>query len=158
MLLFLRDLRSVSFTFTLCFSHFECFKKRYLSCSLCLGICSCSRGFGLEMPVRTSYLNAELMLPSCGLWIWGLLSALLLAGQSGACPPHCSCTGTTVDCHGLAFKTCHEIYQRTQNDCEYLLLIAHVSLYVTNVCALLCICEWHRLTLISFFGCNMIYA
>ncbi|XP_016132038.1 slit homolog 1 protein-like [Sinocyclocheilus grahami] len=44
------------------------------------------------------------MLPSCGLWIWGLLSALLLAGQSGACPPHCSCTGTTVDCHGLAFK------------------------------------------------------
>uniref|UniRef100_A0A673GUK5 Slit homolog 1 protein-like n=1 Tax=Sinocyclocheilus rhinocerous TaxID=307959 RepID=A0A673GUK5_9TELE len=44
------------------------------------------------------------MLPSCDLWIWGLLSALLLAGQSGACPPHCSCTGTTVDCHGLAFK------------------------------------------------------
>uniref|UniRef100_A0A8C2ADF9 Slit homolog 1b (Drosophila) n=1 Tax=Cyprinus carpio TaxID=7962 RepID=A0A8C2ADF9_CYPCA len=29
---------------------------------------------------------------------------LLLAGQSGACPPHCSCTGTTVDCHGLVFK------------------------------------------------------
>uniref|UniRef100_A0A8C2AC26 Slit homolog 1b (Drosophila) n=1 Tax=Cyprinus carpio TaxID=7962 RepID=A0A8C2AC26_CYPCA len=45
-----------------------------------------------------------LMLPSCGLWIWGLLSVLLLAGQSGACPPHCSCTGTTVDCHGLVFK------------------------------------------------------
>uniref|UniRef100_A0A8C1M324 Slit homolog 1b (Drosophila) n=1 Tax=Cyprinus carpio TaxID=7962 RepID=A0A8C1M324_CYPCA len=45
-----------------------------------------------------------LMLPSCGLWIWGLLSVLLLAGQSEACPPHCSCTGTAVDCHGLAFK------------------------------------------------------
>ncbi len=94
-----------TFTFTLCFSYFEHFKNRYLSCSLCLGACSCSRGFGLEMPVRTGCLNAELMLPSCGLWIWGLLSALLLAGQSGACPPHCSCTGTTVDCHGLAFKS-----------------------------------------------------
>ncbi|XP_043078178.1 slit homolog 1b [Puntigrus tetrazona] len=57
------------------------------------------------MPVRTGCLNAEPMLPSCGLWIWGLLSALLLAGRSGACPPHCSCTGTTVDCHGLAFKS-----------------------------------------------------
>uniref|UniRef100_A0A672N3F4 Slit homolog 1 protein-like n=1 Tax=Sinocyclocheilus grahami TaxID=75366 RepID=A0A672N3F4_SINGR len=56
------------------------------------------------MPVRIGCLNAELILPSCGLWIWGLLCALLLAGQSGACPPHCSCTGTTVDCHGLAFK------------------------------------------------------
>uniref|UniRef100_A0A8C2J0V9 Slit homolog 1b (Drosophila) n=1 Tax=Cyprinus carpio TaxID=7962 RepID=A0A8C2J0V9_CYPCA len=44
------------------------------------------------------------MIPICGLWIWGLLSVLLLAGQSGACPPHCSCTGTTVDCHGLVFK------------------------------------------------------
>ncbi len=80
----------------LCFSHFKCFKKH---CPVLQ-----RRAFGLEMPVRTGCLNAELMLPSGGLWIWGLLSTLLLAGQSGACPPHCSCTGTTVDCHGLAFK------------------------------------------------------
>lgn len=63
-----------------------------------------SLGFGLEMPGRTGSLNAELMVPSSSLWIWGLLSALILAGHSGACPPHCSCTGTTVDCHGLTFK------------------------------------------------------
>ncbi|XP_051979759.1 slit homolog 1 protein-like isoform X2 [Xyrauchen texanus] len=44
------------------------------------------------------------MLPSTGLCIWGVLSALILVGHSGACPPDCSCTGTTVDCHGLAFK------------------------------------------------------
>ncbi|XP_056614638.1 slit homolog 1b isoform X1 [Triplophysa dalaica] len=44
------------------------------------------------------------MMVWAGLWIWGALGALVLAGQSEACPPHCSCTGTTVDCHGLAFK------------------------------------------------------
>ncbi|XP_077083125.1 slit homolog 1b isoform X2 [Siphateles boraxobius] len=56
------------------------------------------------MLVRTGSLSAELLVPGCGLCVWGLLSALLLAGHSGACPPHCSCTGTTVDCHGLAFR------------------------------------------------------
>ncbi|XP_067272516.1 slit homolog 1b isoform X2 [Pseudorasbora parva] len=47
--------------------------------------------------------GAELRVP-VGLWMWAGLS-LLLAGRCGACPPHCSCTGSTVDCHGLGFRS-----------------------------------------------------
>ncbi|NP_001030147.1 slit homolog 1b precursor [Danio rerio] len=49
--------------------------------------------------------DTERSRPSSGLWIWALLLSLFLSGRSGACPPHCSCTGSTVDCHGLAFKS-----------------------------------------------------
>ncbi|KAL7855411.1 hypothetical protein AOLI_G00190150 [Acnodon oligacanthus] len=43
-----------------------------------------------------------------GGWTWAPLSLLLcalLCGRSSACPALCTCSGTTVDCHGLGLKS-----------------------------------------------------
>lgn len=39
-------------------------------------------------------------------WCWVLLAwAALAAGLTDACPALCTCSGTTVDCHGLGIRT-----------------------------------------------------
>ncbi|KAL6466402.1 hypothetical protein MHYP_G00242060 [Metynnis hypsauchen] len=42
-----------------------------------------------------------------GGWKWAplfLLFCALVCGRSSACPALCTCSGTTVDCHGLGLK------------------------------------------------------
>uniref|UniRef100_A0A4W4HLJ4 Slit homolog 1a (Drosophila) n=1 Tax=Electrophorus electricus TaxID=8005 RepID=A0A4W4HLJ4_ELEEL len=46
--------------------------------------------------------------PGAAIWPWGLallLCGVLLAAGTGACPALCTCSGTTVDCHGLGLKS-----------------------------------------------------
>ncbi|KAL7841866.1 hypothetical protein SRHO_G00255570 [Serrasalmus rhombeus] len=43
-----------------------------------------------------------------GGWKWAplfLLFCALVCGRSSACPALCTCSGTTVDCHGLGLKS-----------------------------------------------------
>lgn len=35
----------------------------------------------------------------------GFVLAMLKNGASQACPAQCSCSGSTVDCHGLALRS-----------------------------------------------------
>lgn len=35
---------------------------------------------------------------------WLLVCAALCRGRAAACPPLCACSGTTVDCHGMALR------------------------------------------------------
>ena len=60
----------------------------------------------VNMPVRGKSFGAFLgRLAGQPLWMWlGMLSALLM-GNAGACPALCTCSGTTVDCHGLGLRT-----------------------------------------------------
>uniref|UniRef100_A0AAY4A5W8 Slit homolog 1 protein n=1 Tax=Denticeps clupeoides TaxID=299321 RepID=A0AAY4A5W8_9TELE len=51
------------------------------------------------MPRRSRFPMAEIWTLS----LWGVL--VLGTSRVGACPPHCSCTGTTVDCHGLGMRS-----------------------------------------------------
>ncbi|KAJ3610671.1 hypothetical protein NHX12_022763 [Muraenolepis orangiensis] len=56
----------------------------------------------------------------CGLPLWMcvvVLSAVLL-GQASACPALCTCSGTTVDCHGLGLKTMPRNIPRTTERLE----------------------------------------
>ncbi|XP_030638748.1 slit homolog 1b [Chanos chanos] len=56
------------------------------------------------MPRSGSCREAGAGMPRAGFWMLGVC-AVLVAGLTGACPPHCSCTGTTVDCHGLGMRS-----------------------------------------------------
>lgn len=38
-------------------------------------------------------------------WMWLLMLSALAVGNASACPALCTCSGTTVDCHGLGLKT-----------------------------------------------------
>ncbi|KAI9535320.1 hypothetical protein NQZ68_002874 [Dissostichus eleginoides] len=63
------------------------------------------------MPVRGSCFGAGM--GRLALWMWvGMLCALLV-GHSSACPALCTCSGTTVDCHGLGLKTMPRNIPRT---------------------------------------------
>nr|XP_023991996.1 LOW QUALITY PROTEIN: slit homolog 2 protein-like [Salvelinus alpinus] len=40
-----------------------------------------------------------------GYWVCVLVLCALVTGYVSACPALCTCSGTTVDCHGLGIKT-----------------------------------------------------
>lgn len=40
-----------------------------------------------------------------GYWVYVLVLCALVTGYVSACPALCTCSGTTVDCHGLGIKT-----------------------------------------------------
>uniref|UniRef100_A0A7N8X7R7 Slit homolog 1a (Drosophila) n=1 Tax=Mastacembelus armatus TaxID=205130 RepID=A0A7N8X7R7_9TELE len=58
------------------------------------------------MPVRGSCCGAgRSRLAEQLLWMWVVMLSALLMGSASACPALCTCSGTTVDCHGLGLKT-----------------------------------------------------
>ncbi|XP_049927043.1 slit homolog 1a isoform X3 [Epinephelus moara] len=58
------------------------------------------------MPVRGSCFGAGMgRLAGQPLWMWVVMLSALLMGNASACPALCTCSGTTVDCHGLGLKT-----------------------------------------------------
>jgi len=56
------------------------------------------------MPIRGSGFEAG-MGSLAGQWMWVLMLSALIIGNTSACPALCTCSGTTVDCHGLGLKT-----------------------------------------------------
>uniref|UniRef100_A0A8C5E9N0 Slit homolog 1a (Drosophila) n=1 Tax=Gouania willdenowi TaxID=441366 RepID=A0A8C5E9N0_GOUWI len=66
------------------------------------------------MPFRGSCV--EVGMPQ---WLWVLLMlSALLVGWGSACPAQCTCSGTTVDCHGLGLKTMPRNIPRTTERLE----------------------------------------
>ncbi|XP_028460011.1 slit homolog 1 protein-like [Perca flavescens] len=58
------------------------------------------------MPVRGNCFGAGMgRLAGQPLWMWVVMLSALLMGNASACPALCTCSGTTVDCHGLGLKT-----------------------------------------------------
>ncbi|KAM6916623.1 slit homolog 1a isoform 2-T2 [Xenentodon cancila] len=56
------------------------------------------------MPIRGSSLEAS-MGGLAGQWMWVVMLSALIIGNASACPALCTCSGVTVDCHGLGLKT-----------------------------------------------------
>uniref|UniRef100_A0A673AQ07 Slit homolog 1a (Drosophila) n=1 Tax=Sphaeramia orbicularis TaxID=375764 RepID=A0A673AQ07_9TELE len=58
------------------------------------------------MPVRGSCFGAGMgRLTGQPLWMLVVMLFALLMGDASACPALCTCSGTTVDCHGLGLKS-----------------------------------------------------
>ncbi|TWW78870.1 Slit -like protein 1 protein [Takifugu flavidus] len=58
------------------------------------------------MPLRGNRFGAFLCRQAGRpLWMWLVMLSALLMGNAGACPALCTCSGTTVDCHGLGLRT-----------------------------------------------------
>ncbi|CAG09354.1 unnamed protein product [Tetraodon nigroviridis] len=58
------------------------------------------------MPARGRRLGAfPARLARQPLWMWLVMLSALLMGNVGACPALCTCSGTTVDCHGLGLRS-----------------------------------------------------
>ncbi|CAB1338499.1 unnamed protein product, partial [Coregonus sp. 'balchen'] len=53
-----------------------------------------------------------------GYWVCVLVLCALVTGYTSACPALCTCSGTTVDCHGLGIKTMPGIYPATQRESQ----------------------------------------
>ncbi|KAJ8264517.1 hypothetical protein GJAV_G00150220 [Gymnothorax javanicus] len=62
-----------------------------------------SEGNAATMPGRRCHGGAGTGLAVAGLWV--LLWGTLVGTPANACPTLCTCSGTTVDCHGLGIKT-----------------------------------------------------
>ncbi|KAF7645721.1 hypothetical protein LDENG_00199360 [Lucifuga dentata] len=61
---------------------------------------------GVIMPIKGCCGGAGVgRLARLPLWMWVVLIPALLMGSGSACPALCTCSGTTVDCHGLGLKT-----------------------------------------------------
>lgn len=60
-------------------------------------------GSVVTMPGKRCRGRAASGLAVAGLWVlvWGALAG----SGANACPTLCTCSGTTVDCHGLGIKT-----------------------------------------------------
>uniref|UniRef100_A0A8C6P3I4 Slit homolog 1 protein n=1 Tax=Nothobranchius furzeri TaxID=105023 RepID=A0A8C6P3I4_NOTFU len=58
----------------------------------------------MNMPSEGSCLETIMGRPA-GRWMWVVMLSALILGNTGACPALCTCSGTTVDCHGLGLKT-----------------------------------------------------
>ncbi|KAJ8284686.1 hypothetical protein COCON_G00035360 [Conger conger] len=60
-------------------------------------------GSDVTMPGKRCRGRAASGLAMAGLWVlmWGALAG----SGANACPTLCTCSGTTVDCHGLGIKT-----------------------------------------------------
>ena len=58
----------------------------------------------VNMPIRGSCLEAS-MSGLAGQWMWVVMLSALVIGNASACPALCTCSGVTVDCHGLGLKT-----------------------------------------------------
>lgn len=54
-----------------------------------------------DMPSRGGRSGAQ----GRPLWTWAVMLCALLAADAGACPALCTCSGTTVDCHGLGLRS-----------------------------------------------------
>ena len=47
------------------------------------------------------------------LWMWLVVLSSVAVGYASACPALCTCSGTTVDCHGLGLRTMPRNIPRT---------------------------------------------
>uniref|UniRef100_A0AAX7UH19 Slit homolog 1a (Drosophila) n=1 Tax=Astatotilapia calliptera TaxID=8154 RepID=A0AAX7UH19_ASTCA len=58
------------------------------------------------MAIRESWFEAGMgRLARQPLWMWVAMLSALIVGNASGCPALCTCSGTTVDCHGLGLKT-----------------------------------------------------
>uniref|UniRef100_A0A669D5W5 Slit homolog 1 protein n=1 Tax=Oreochromis niloticus TaxID=8128 RepID=A0A669D5W5_ORENI len=58
------------------------------------------------MAIRESWFEAGMgRLAGQPLWMWVAMLSALIVGNASGCPALCTCSGTTVDCHGLGLKT-----------------------------------------------------
>lgn len=82
--------------------------KEKEGCCFCffLPFCVCLASAATDMPSRGGRFGACAgKLAGRPLWMWVVMLCTLLAGSAGACPALCTCSGTTVDCHGLGLRS-----------------------------------------------------
>lgn len=60
----------------------------------------------MNMPIRGGRFGACMgRLAGQPLWMWVVMLSALLVDNASACPALCTCSGTTVDCHGLGLRS-----------------------------------------------------